>query len=57
MYQPTDERLSQFWSSLQTLWLQLYGSKMATVALINVSNVLQFYYNKKIYCFFLQGMS
>lgn len=35
MYQPTDERLSQFWSSLQTLWLQLYGSKMATVALIN----------------------
>ncbi|XP_046438324.1 enoyl-CoA delta isomerase 1, mitochondrial-like [Daphnia pulex] len=35
MYQPTDDRLNQFWSSLQTLWLQLYGSKMATVALIN----------------------
>ncbi|XP_046451656.1 enoyl-CoA delta isomerase 1, mitochondrial-like [Daphnia pulex] len=35
IYQPTDDRLNQFWSSLQTLWLQLYGSKMATVALIN----------------------
>lgn len=36
MYQPTEERLKEFWSSLQTLWLQLYGSKMASVALINV---------------------
>lgn len=35
MYQPTEERLKEFWSSLQTLWLQLYGSKMASVALIN----------------------
>jgi hypothetical protein len=41
MYQPTDDRLNQFWSSLQTLWLQLYGSKMATVALINVRNSLK----------------
>ncbi|XP_057366646.1 enoyl-CoA delta isomerase 1, mitochondrial-like [Daphnia carinata] len=35
IYQPTEGRLKEFWSSLQTLWLQLYGSKMASVALIN----------------------
>lgn len=35
MYQPQEERLRNFWTSLQGLWLQLYGSKMATVALIN----------------------
>lgn len=35
MYQSTEERLTKFWSSLQNLWLQLYGSKMASVALIN----------------------
>merc|ERR1711911_513829 len=37
MYKPEEERLRNFWYSLQGLWLQLYGSKMATVALINVS--------------------
>ena len=36
MYKSPEERLRKFWSSLQTLWLQLYGSKMASVALINV---------------------
>lgn len=35
MYKPNEERLRNFWSSLQGLWIQLYGSKMATVALIN----------------------
>lgn len=35
MYKPEEERLRNFWYSLQGLWLQLYGSKMATVALIN----------------------
>jgi len=35
MYQTSPERLQLFWSSLQTLWLKLYGSKMANVALIN----------------------
>lgn len=35
MYKSPEERLRKFWSSLQTLWLQLYGSKMASVALIN----------------------
>jgi len=35
MYKPEEERLRNFWFSLQGLWLQLYGSKMATVALIN----------------------
>ena len=37
MYQTSPERLQLFWSSLQTLWLKLYGSKMANVALINVT--------------------
>lgn len=35
MYKPEEERLRNFWFSLQGLWLQLYGSKMATVASIN----------------------
>jgi len=36
MYQTTPERLHLFWSSLQKLWMQLYSTKMANVALINV---------------------
>ena len=35
MYKPKDDRLKTFWTSLQSLWMQLYGSKMASVALIN----------------------
>jgi len=35
MYQTTPERLHLFWSSLQKLWMQLYSTKMANVALIN----------------------
>lgn len=37
MYQPEEARLREFWTSLQGLWLKLYGSKMASIALINVS--------------------
>jgi len=35
MYKPDPDRLKNFWQSLQDLWLKLYGSKMAAIALIN----------------------
>jgi len=31
----TDERMAQFWSTLQDVWLKLYGSSFPTVAAIN----------------------
>lgn len=35
MYQPNTDRLRQFWSQVQQLWINLYGSQVATVAAIN----------------------
>eukprot|EP01134_Creolimax_fragrantissima_P001493 CFRG1493T1 len=35
MHRPNPERFSGFWSSLQHLWLTLYGSKLPIVACIN----------------------
>lgn len=35
MYQPDNHRLANFWESLQNLWLELYGTGMATVAAID----------------------
>ncbi len=43
MYKSSEERFRKFWSSFQKLWLQLYGSKMASVALINVRNEPNYY--------------
>lgn len=37
MYKPNEERVKDFWSSLQELWMKLYGSPFATAAAINVS--------------------
>uniref|UniRef100_T1ILS7 Enoyl-CoA delta isomerase 1, mitochondrial n=1 Tax=Strigamia maritima TaxID=126957 RepID=T1ILS7_STRMM len=35
MYQSTPERMSEFWGSFQQFWMDLYGSKLATIAAIN----------------------
>ncbi|CAH1802704.1 unnamed protein product, partial [Owenia fusiformis] len=35
MYQPKEERLRQFWSTLQDVWLRLYGSPLVTIAAIS----------------------
>ncbi|XP_058061173.1 enoyl-CoA delta isomerase 1, mitochondrial-like [Anopheles bellator] len=35
MYKPNQERLRDFWSTLQDVWFKLYGSPFATVAAIN----------------------
>lgn len=35
MYKPEATRLREFWTSLQDVWLKLYGSPFATVAAIN----------------------
>ena len=36
MYNPEPERLAEFWRTLQQMWLNMYGSRLATVAAINV---------------------
>lgn len=36
MYNPELERLKAFWSTLQDVWLKLYGSSYPTAAAINV---------------------
>jgi len=35
MYKPKQERMANFWSSLQQLWMDLYGTKLITIAAIN----------------------
>lgn len=35
MHQPDEERLRSFWTSLQQVYLDLYGSRLATVAAIS----------------------
>ncbi|KAK3588949.1 hypothetical protein CHS0354_043118 [Potamilus streckersoni] len=35
MYQPKPERLSEFWKTLQDMWLLLFGSRLTTIAAIN----------------------
>ncbi|XP_004521523.1 enoyl-CoA delta isomerase 1, mitochondrial [Ceratitis capitata] len=35
MYQPQDERVKSFWTALQSMWMELYGSKIPTAAAIN----------------------
>lgn len=35
MYQPKEERLKSFWTTLQSTWMTLYGSKIPTAAAIN----------------------
>lgn len=35
MYKPEAERLREFWSTLQDVWLKLYGSPFPTAAAIN----------------------
>lgn len=42
MYKPKIDRAKQFWSELQQLWLNLYGSNYPTAAAIIVSNILSF---------------
>ena len=37
MYQPQPDRLQTFWRTFQEVWLKLYGSRLATIAAINVS--------------------
>lgn len=33
----SEERLGEFWRAVQQLWILLYGSRLATVAAVNVS--------------------
>lgn len=35
MYKPEQTRVREFWTTLQDVWLKLYGSPFATVAAIN----------------------
>ncbi|XP_067621613.1 enoyl-CoA delta isomerase 1, mitochondrial-like [Eurosta solidaginis] len=35
MYQPKEERLKSFWTTLQSTWMTLYGSSLPTAAAIN----------------------
>lgn len=35
MYKPDPARMREFWSTLQDVWLKLYGSPIATAAAIN----------------------
>ncbi|WAQ96528.1 ECI1-like protein [Mya arenaria] len=35
MYNPQPDRLAEFWRTLQQMWINLYGSRLATVAAIN----------------------
>lgn len=36
MYKPDPEKVKQFWSTLQEVWLKLYGSAYPTAAAISV---------------------
>ncbi|XP_070562300.1 enoyl-CoA delta isomerase 1, mitochondrial-like [Ptychodera flava] len=35
LYQTTPERFGEFWSSLQDMWMTMYGSPLVTIAAIN----------------------
>lgn len=35
MYKPDETRLREFWTTLQDVWLKLYGSSFPTAAAIN----------------------
>lgn len=37
MFGRSEERLGEFWRAVQQLWILLYGSRLATVAAVNVS--------------------
>lgn len=39
MYKPNQDRLKEFWTTLQDTWLALYGSTVPTAAAINVTDV------------------
>lgn len=39
MYKPNQDRLKEFWTTLQDTWLALYGSSVPTAAAINVTDV------------------
>jgi 3,2-trans-enoyl-CoA isomerase len=34
MYEPDEDRLNAFWSTLQDVWIELYGSRLPTVAAV-----------------------
>jgi len=36
LYQAEPDRLKAFWRALQTFWMKLYISRLATIAAINV---------------------
>ena len=36
MYKPNVVRLEKFWSTFQTLWINLYGSRLPVIASISV---------------------
>ena len=37
MYNPQRDRLTEFWRMLQNVWINLYNTRLATVAAINVT--------------------
>ena len=48
MYKPNQERLRNFWVTLQDTWLALYGSSVPTAAAINVKAELTSYNNNNV---------
>lgn len=42
LYKPVPEKAKLFWSSMQEVWLKLYGSSFPTAAAINVRNMESF---------------
>lgn len=38
MYKPDPEKVKLFWTSVQDVWLKLYGSTFPTAAAIHVKN-------------------
>lgn len=41
MYKPNPDRLKNFWTALQDLWLTLYGATYPTAAAINVRKIFK----------------
>lgn len=43
MYKPDPQRVKEFWTNLQGLWIKLYGSSVPSAAAINVSILVCFF--------------
>lgn len=50
VHNPDPKRLAVFWRGFQEMWLQLYGSRLATIAVINVRLILFILGQVMIHC-------